>query len=167
MKVKRSFFLYLAFAIEILILYVVQGTPNLIPEILGGKPLLLIPAALTITAKEQQIPSLVFGAVCGILTDIAANGGVGLFAILLTLICYFESHIFKTYFVSSFWSVMIISVIAIPLLICLYFLLLMLVSNVDNWQVLFVNHYISRMVYTLAAVVPLYFLNGFLYKKLR
>lgn len=166
MKINRKFFLYFAYSLEILILYVLQGTPNLIPEILGSKPLLLIPAALSIAGKENKIPSLIFGAVCGVLTDIATGGSIGFFAILLTVICYAEAHIFKTYFSPNFISVSIISVIAVPVLIGLYFLIFTVFSGVPDSKVLFVNHYISRIIYTFVMIFPLYFLNGFLYKNL-
>ena len=36
---------YFAYTIEILILYMVQETPGLLPEIGGARPVLLIPAA--------------------------------------------------------------------------------------------------------------------------
>ena len=67
MKIKLSFFRYLAYALEILIFCVLQDTPKLMPEIFGAKPLLLAALALSIAAFENKIPSLVFGALCGIL----------------------------------------------------------------------------------------------------
>lgn len=166
MRINRSFFRYFAYALEILILFVVQDAPGLIPSLFGGKPLLLISAALTIAAKENRIPSLIFGAVCGALTDIASGGGIGFFAVMLTLICCFESGIFKKYIVSSFAAAMLFSAAAVIVLICLYFLIFRLIAGVGECGVLFVNHYISRIVYTFAAAIPLYFLNKFLYIKL-
>lgn len=166
MKSKLTFFRFFAYSIEIILLCVLQSTPNLFPELFGSKPLLLVPLALAIASKENKIPSLVFGAVCGIMTDLASGGGIGFFAILLTLICYAESHVFSTYLASNFVTTMMVSAIVIPVVICVYFLVFKVFAGISEASVLFVNHYISRIVYTLAMMIPLYFLNGFLYKAL-
>lgn len=166
MKINRNFFRYFAYTLEILIFYVLQGTPTLIPELFGSKPLLLIPIALTIASKENQIPSLIFGAVCGALTDIASSGGVGFFAVMLTLVCYIEAEIFKKYIVPSFVSTALFSAVAVSVLICLYFLIFKLIAGIPECGVLFVNHYISRIVYTFITVVPFYFLNKYLNSRL-
>lgn len=166
MKITKTFFRYFAYSLEILIFYILQSTPKLLPELFGSKPLILIAIALTIAAKENEIPSLIFGAVCGVLTDIATGGSIGYFAIILTLVCYFESHIFKTYFVSTLLSVLVISALSIPAIICLYFLFFTILAGIPDWTVLFVNHYISRIIYTFATVILFYFVNGFLHKNL-
>lgn len=165
MKIKRSFFKYLAYALEVVVLYVLQDTPNLLPQIFGGKPLLLVVLALSIAARENQIPSTVFGAVCGVLTDIS-GGGIGYFGIMLTLVCYFEAELFKKYIVVSFRMVLLYAVAASAVLVGLYFVIFRMLAGVEGAGELFVSHYLSRMVYTAVCVVPLYVLNGFLYKSL-
>ena len=165
MKIKRSFFKYLAYALEVVVLYVLQDTPNLLPQIFGGKPLLLVVLALSIAARENQIPSLIFGAVCGVLTDIG-GGGIGYFGIMLTLVCYFEAELFKKYIVPSFWAFFLYAAAASAVLVGLYFVIFRLLAGVEGAGELFASHYLSRMVYTLVCIVPLYFLNRFLHKAL-
>ena len=48
MKNHARFFRYLAYTLEILVLFLLQETPNFIPCLWGIRPTLLIPAALTI-----------------------------------------------------------------------------------------------------------------------
>lgn len=165
MKIKRSFFKYLAYALEVVLLYVLQDTPKLLPQLWGGKPLLLVVLALAIAANENQIPSMVFGAVCGVLTDIS-GGGVGYFGIALTLVCYAESEIFKKYLVVSLWSVLVYAFAAVCVIVGVYFVIFRLLAGIDGAGELFVSHYISRMVYTAVFIIPLYFLNRFLYRNL-
>jgi rod shape-determining protein MreD len=162
MKMNKAFFRYLAYALEIVIFYVLQDTPKLVPEVLGSKPLLLVCIALSIAAWEKPVPSLIFGAVCGGLIDIA-SGSFGCFAIALTLVCYAEAEIFRKYFVSSILSIMAFSLVAVGVVICVYFVIFKLFADFENAGALFVNHYISRIAYTTAAVIPFYFLNKFLY----
>lgn len=166
MSKNLSFFRYFAYSILIILLLVLQSTPNLFPEIFGSKPLLLVAFSFCIASKEDKIPSLIFGAVCGVLTDIATGGSIGFFAILLTLICYAEAHIFSTYFASNIVSVLIVGIITVPVLIFLYFISFTLLAGVTDSWTLFVNHYISRIVYTFLMIIPLYFTCGFLYKNL-
>lgn len=158
MRTNRTFFRYFAYTLEILIFYVLQGTPSLVPEFFGSKPLFLIPIAISIAARERLIPSIVFGAVCGILTD-TGSGGVGYFAVLLTLVCFIEANAFENYFVPSFVTVSIIGIIAIPVTIGLYFLIFRVIAGIPDCGYLFVHHYISRILYTLVMLVPFYFLN--------
>lgn len=166
MRVNRSFFRYFAYTLEILVFYVLQGTPNLVPEIFGSKPLFLIPIALTIAARERVVPSLIFGAVCGALTDIGSSGSVGFFAITLTLVCFAEVSIYENYLVPSFLTVSIISVISVPCIIGMYFLFFRFFAGIEECGYLFVHHYISRIVYTLLMTIPFYYINRFLYRHL-
>ena len=46
MKSKRIVFRVLAYALEVVLLWVLQSTPKLMPEVLGGRPFLLLAAAL-------------------------------------------------------------------------------------------------------------------------
>lgn len=57
---------YFAYTIEILILYMVQETPGLLPEIGGARPVLLIPAAISIAMFESELAGspLAFCAAC-------------------------------------------------------------------------------------------------------
>lgn len=160
---KQSFFKYLAYSLEILLLYIVQYTPNYIPEIFGGKPLLLMAAALTIAGREKHIPSLVFGAVCGALMDLS-GGGIGFFAVMLTLLCWCEAELFERYFVSRFISVFVVGVIAVLVVMVLYFVLFVLIRHSADAGYLLVNHYLSRTVYTMAMLIPLYPLNKLINK---
>lgn len=158
------FFKYFSYSLLVILLYVLQASPNLMPELFGSKPLLLLPFALAVASVENEVPSLVFGAVCGSLTDIAYGGGVGYFAIILTLVCYFESHVFTTYFVVNLFSAAVYSAIATTLSIGLYFLIFKVLAGVPDWQILFVNHYISRIVYTFVMFIPVGLLVRFLHK---
>lgn len=165
---KRLVFLkYFAYSILIILLYVLQATPSLMPEIFGSKPLLLVPFALSVASVEDKIPSLVFGAVCGVLTDIASSGGIGYFAIALTLLCFFEAEIFEAYFVPGVMSAFVYSAASVTALILLYFLLFKVLAGIGEPFALFVNHYISRIVYTSLMFIPLCFLTRFIHKSFK
>lgn len=119
MRASRTFFRFFGYSLLLIILYVFQGSGFIIPEIFGGRPLMLISLALCIASFENTLPSVIFGALCGVLT------------------------------------VMLI-----------YYLLFVLIAGLDSGCVLFVRHYISRILYTFAVTIPLYFLTAFFNKNL-
>ncbi len=166
MNKNLSFFRYFAYSLLIILLLVLQSTPKLFPEVFGSKPLFLVAFSICIASKEDKIPSLVFGAVCGMFTDIATGGSIGFFAILLTLICYAEAHIFSTYFKSSLIPVILVGIITVPILIFSYFMIFTAFAGISDCWTYFVNHYISRIIYTFLMIIPLYYAHGFLYKNL-
>lgn len=159
-----GFFRYFAYALLVILIYVLQATPNLMPEIFGSKPILLLPLALSIASVEEKIPSLIFGAVCGGLTDLASGGGVGFFAVTLTLMCYFEAHVFSTYFVPNIISASVYAAGAIVLSVGAYFLIFKVMAGVPDFGILFVNHYISRIIYTFVMFIPVCLITRFIHK---
>ena len=156
---KLKIIRYAAYSLEIILLLVLQGTPGLIPEVFGGKPILLVSLALSIVAVEEVVPSLVFAAVCGALADISAEGTIGFFAVSLTLLCYALCCLTRYYFSGGAAIAVVLCLAATVLILGARFLLFALPQGGAE---LFVSHYISRMIYTFAATVPLYFLNRFL-----
>lgn len=156
---KLKIIRYAAYSLEIILLLVLQGTPGLIPELFGGKPILLVSFALSIAAVEEVVPSLVFAAVCGALADISAGGTIGFFAVSLTLLCYALCCLTRYYFSGGAAIAVVLCLAATVLILGARFLLFALPQGDAEF---FVSHYISRMIYTFAATVPLYFLNRFL-----
>ena len=46
-----GFFRYFSYSLLVILLYILQATPNLMPELFGSKPLLLLPLALAIAVS--------------------------------------------------------------------------------------------------------------------
>ena len=164
MRNKRIFFRYLAFALEIILLWVLQSTPKLLPELLGAKPFLLLSAALAFAVSEDVVPSVILGAVCGALADISADGTVGYFSVAFTLVCFAEASILGTYLNKNILTASVFSLGASVVVIGLYFLLFRVFAGYDACGELFVGRYLFRMIYTFIGFIPLYFLNRFLHK---
>ena len=51
---------YLAYTLELLVLFMLQETPGLLPTIFGSRPLLVLPAVLTIALFEKELPAMIF-----------------------------------------------------------------------------------------------------------
>ena len=113
MRASRTFFRFFGYSLLLIILYVFQGSGFIISEIFGGRPLMLISLALCIASFENTLPSVIFGALCGVLTDISFDGSIGYFAFALTIVCYAENFVFSKYFVPSFVTVIVFSFAAV------------------------------------------------------
>ncbi len=167
MQKKLIVLRYFVYGIEILIFYILQGTPNLIPEICGGKPVLLICTALTVAAFEKEVPALFFGLTCGVLCDLAISNTIGYFTIVITALCCLESIIFNSIMVKSFLNTMLYTFCSCVVAIGLYFVFFYIFKGYGNIVYYFVNHYISRIIYTFICIIPIYFLNMLIFTQVR
>lgn len=167
MEKKFTVVRYFAYSLEILVLFVLQGTPQFLPEIFGGKPVFLIPLAIIIACLEKELPAMFFSLGCGVLLDIGFSNNIGFYAILITVICFFVSVIFRDYMVVSFLNTMAFAGVGIVVVMLLHFFVFYVLKGYDHGGYYFVHHYISRIIYTFVFVTPFYFLNKGLFKNLR
>ena len=159
MEKHRKFLRFFAYSLEILVLYILQGTPMLLPEIFGSKPCLLLPVALTIAVFESETVAMSFGFVCGLLTDIGYSGKIGFYAVVLTLLCFCLGYCARNFFVVNLLNASIIGIVSITVLILIHFWFNVSLQEIENTGTQFLTHYLSRVLYTGAFFVPLYFFN--------
>lgn len=159
MEGKLRFLRYIAYIIEIVVLYIVSGTPGFMPEIMGVKPVLLLPVALTIAVFESEITAMIFGLLCGCLCDIGFGTDIGLYAISLTVLCFIFGYCARNFFVTNFLNAMVIGVLTIITLLCLHFLIYCVIPGLPDLGDLFLRRYLIRIIYTLVFLPPLYWFN--------
>lgn len=153
---------YITYAIEIIVLYVFSGIPGFLPSILGSKPLLLLPVAVTIAVFENEVPAMFFGLACGVLCDIGFSDRIGFYTIALTVLCFFFGYCARNFFVTNFANAMAIGGVTVVVLICLHFLIFFGGSDMPNLGGHFLRHYLTRILYTAIFLPPLFFLNRLL-----
>lgn len=166
MDKKFTIVRYFAYGLEILLLFVLQSTPNFIPEVFGGRPLLLIPAALTIAYFEPEIPAMFFGIACGVLLDFGYGDNVGYYTVILGVISFVLGWIFSDYMVVSFFNATAFSAGIITGVVCLFFLFFYIFAGKGEAGMYFLTHYVSKIIYTILCSVLLYFLNKGLFRAL-
>ncbi len=161
------FFRYLAYSLEILVFFILGSTPSLLPQIFGATPCILVALALTIAVFESEIPAMVFGVICGVLTDLGFSNSIGTFTIALTICCFVLGFCSNNIITVNFLNVMITATVVITALLSLHFLFALVLKGYDYAGNYFVNHYISRIVQTIICTAILYFINKFIYETLR
>lgn len=162
MEGKIKILRYFTYVLEIVIFYVVSGIPGFLPPILGVKPLLLLPVAVTIAVFEKEIPAMFFGLICGAFCDIGYSDAIGFYTISLTILCFFFGYCTRNFFVTNFGNAMAIGCATVPALICLYFLFFVN-GTMPHAGEHFVRHYLVRILYTAVFLPPLYYLNRLLH----
>lgn len=166
MEIRFKIFRYIIYSIELLVLFVIQGTPNLVPELFGGKPSLLLPAVLTIAMFEPKITALAFGIAGGILTDIGNGGVIGFFAIIMTIFCYFISYLMSEVIRTKLSVAMAVSIVVISISMVLHFLFFYVLCGYGEAGYFFTSHYLSRIIYTFAFTPLFYYINKVLALKI-
>ena len=95
------------------------------------------------------------------------SGNIGYYSLMLTIICFGVSLVFRDYMVVSLRNAAAFIAAVSTALIGIHFLLFYLIAGKGEAGYYFLNHYISRIIYTIITGIGLYFLNRALYKGLR
>ena len=157
---------YLAYTLEILVLFMVQETPGLLPSIGGARPVLLFPAVVTIAMFEAEVPALGFGVLGGLLCDFGFSGMLGFHALVLGLLCFFISLSVRVYFQSNLATAILTGVWSIGLTVVAQWFFLYFFQY-SHPAYAFTHHYLPKYGYTLLFVPLVYLLNRGLSQALR
>lgn len=149
---------YLLYSLLILVLYILQGTPGLFPEILGARPILLLSVALSIAMFEPAIPTIAFAVAAGILLDLGYGDTLGMHAIMFVLICYLVSALTKSILQVNLVTATIIAVISTAIVIFFGWLFQYVLAGYSYAGYALTNVYIPKFFYTLI-MFPLIFLG--------
>ncbi len=162
---RRTVIRYVLYGFEILLALLVQVTPYVLPEIYGGKAVLLLPLTLSFAVFEKEIPAMVLAVVCGLLTDCSYSGALGFYVIAFVIMSFTISNLYDQYIRRSLLTVMMMAVVAVPLIIVLQFLFYYVLAGYSHGGMFFVRHYLSRILYTLAFVPVFFGLNRFVFSR--
>ena len=159
MERRNKILRYTSYGIEVLLFYILQGVPNLIPEIFGGRPLLLIPLAICIACFEEEIPAMAFGVACGVMMDIGTGTHIGFYTITMTIICFFLGYFSDNYFNTKLLSVLALAVIIIPVLISMEFLFFYILKGYEGVGYYYLHHTLATAGYTFVTTPVFYGIN--------
>lgn len=143
---RKKWMRYLLYAVELLLLFILQETPGLLPFIMGAKPMLVLAAALTIAMVEECVPAMAFGIFAGLLADFGGGTPMGYHALVFAVLCFFLSGLCGTRI-----QIQLFTSVLMGLWSCAAAVLL-------DWLVLYVTQGYSLAAYALSsAYLPIYF----------
>lgn len=158
---------YVAYAIEALVVFVLQETPGLLPQLFGARPVLLIPVALAIAMFEPEIPAMAFGLACGLLIDFGFGRLLGFHALLLAVLCYVVSLITANLFQNNFLTAMLLSAILTAALTVLQWFFFFVLYGYRYPLYALTAHYLPMFVYTVLFMPLIYYFNRALALQIR
>lgn len=156
---NRLIFRRFAVAAEIFLLAAAYSLSGLLPAIFGGRPLLLIAAGLAVSAFEEVPAAVIFGAVCGLLTDIITSGAAGYYSIALTLCCFAAASILHSKFRANLCSAALLAFLSVALIVLARYCAFCFTIGLADAARLFAEKGISKIILTFLSFLVLYPLN--------
>lgn len=149
---------YLAYVLELLVLFMLQETPGLLPSIFGARPVLLFPAVVAIAMLEPEVPALLFGVVGGLFCDFGLSGMLGFHALVLGVLCLFISLVIRAYLQNNMATAILTGVWSLGLVVLAqWFFLYFFQYSYPAYAL--THHYLPKYFYTLLFLPLLYLLN--------
>ncbi len=157
---RLKLLLYLVFALEVLLLFLLGDTAGILPAIAGARPALLVGAAVSIAlCGVGELAAMWFGVLCGLLMDFSRGGPYGFHAMILAAACFFIAILVRRLFHKNLISAFIMLTLAVMLLFALQWLFFYLLPGYGSPGYALVRHYLPMAAYSLGAAVPVYFLT--------
>ena len=149
---------YLAYVLELLVLFMLRETPGLLPSIFGARPVLLFPAVVAIAMLEPEVPALLFGVVGGLFCDFGLSGMLGFHALVLGVLCFFISLVIRAYLQNNMATAILTGVWSLGLVVLAqWFFLYFFQYSYPAYAL--THHYLPKYFYTLLFLPLLYLLN--------
>ena len=149
---------YLAYTLELLVLFMLQETPGLLPAIYGVRPVLVLPAGLAIAMFEEETPAMAFGIAAGLFCDFGYSGVLGFHGLLLGVLGYFLSMLVRTRMQVNWVTALLTGILALGRVIGAQWLFFYYFRySMPGYA--FRHHYLPKYLYTLLFVPLVYLLN--------
>lgn len=158
MQGKYQFFRCFAYTLEIIVLFLVQQTPDL-PELMGARPFLLIPVLFSIAMLEDEKMGLGFGIFIGLLLDMSCGYVLGFHAIALGLCGYFVGLMAVNLIKTNLLTVLLVTALGVFVVGCLQFVFFYYLHQYGHNAYAFQYHYLPMMLYTYLPTPVLYYFN--------
>ena len=150
---------FFAYVLEILVLFMVQETPGLLPPILGARPVLLIPVALSIAFFETDLAAMAFGVLCGLFLDFGMGTAFGFHGLFLGVMCWLLGCLAAELIRTNLLTAVLAGILGIFLLLSIQWFFCYLLYGYDYPGYAYVHHYLPRMGYTLIFMPITYYFN--------
>lgn len=83
----NSFARYTVYIIELVVFFMIQQIPDLMPLVFGVKPILIFVFAITLALLENEAVTLIFSLFAGVLMDYSLGITIGGTAVALMIVC--------------------------------------------------------------------------------
>ena len=159
MALKYKVIRCVAYTIEIILLFILQELPYLMPSLLGVRPLLLIAAPMTIAILENEKIGLGFGVFAGLLMDMGYGSVIGFHAIVLGVLGFFIGLLAVNLVKTNALTSLLCTAAAVFAVISLHFVFFYLLRGYDMASYAYQKYYLPMMLYSFLPTPILYYFN--------
>lgn len=148
----------LAYVLELLVLFMLQETPGLLPPVYGARPVLVLPAAAAIAMFEDETRAMAFGVAAGLFCDFGYSGVLGFHAMMMAVLCFGLSLLVKAFLQVNPVTAVLSGIVVLGLAFGAQWLFFYFFHYSSPGYALRI-HYLPKYLYTLIFVPLLYLLN--------
>ena len=156
---KYKIFRYFAYTLEIIIFFMIERTPRLIPELFGEKPIIIVPILLTIALFEGEKAGLGFGIFIALLMETSTSCNFGFFVILLGILGYIVGLISKDVINVNFPTAMMVSSVSLLIFFIFSFFYYSSLESYHGAFYIFWRHYLLKIALSNLTLPLVYYLN--------
>lgn len=127
--------------------------------------LLVIPAAMCVAMFEEPFDAAVCGCVAGLLLDTAQGTLVGLSGIVMLWCCLITSLLFHFFMRRHIVNIIMLGAAAVLIQGLIHYFCYYAIWGYDTSGKIFLREFLPVMLYTEAAVLPMYFIIRFLVER--
>lgn len=149
---RKKWMRWALYAAELLLLFVLQEIPGLIPLVMGAKPILVLSAVLTMAMFEDGIPAMLLGLFAGLLCDLGGGSPMGYHALVFALLCFFLSSLCGTRMQVHLYTCVLMGIWTAALAVVLDWLFLYVAAGRSLPGYALINAYLPVYFYTLLAI---------------
>ena len=160
---KAKWFIYGFYAVMILLLTALESTPHLF-EILGVKPVLLLPFALAVAMHKGEVTGATVATVCGLMFDICINSPFGAYAFFFLFFGVSVGLLSRLLLQKTWFNHAFLVFVSSLLIQFLDFFFNYILYGYSGIGVIFLTHHIPCVIYTTLISPIFYFLMKRVYK---
>lgn len=161
---RKKWVRWALYAAELLLLFVLQETPGLMPMLMGVKPMLVLSAVLTMAMLEDGIPAMMLGLFSGLLCDLGGGSPMGYHALVFGLLCFFLSSLCGTRMQIHLYTCVLMGLWTAFLPVFLDWLLLYMAAGYSLPGYALINAYLPMYFYTLLMIPVCYGLQKLVFR---
>lgn len=150
---------FLAYTIEIIVFFVLERIPNLLPSVNGVRPIILVPIVILIALFEGPNVGVVFGFFAGLLLDVGATGTFGFYAVAMTCLGFLVGNVAQKIIKFNLITSVAVAIAFTAAFYFAHFLFKFLFLGYADAIFSIFNHYLVAMLYTVSLSPLTYFFN--------
>ncbi len=157
-KIHR-YFRWLIYIFELYFLYSLQQAPALSVGFFGIRPILLVPAFVSIALFEKEFTGMAFGIVAGMFLDFSFGNPLGIYALFLCILGYVLGVLSTYFFRSNFWTALAATAVITSATVMLRFYFNYILSGFKNESFALINFCIPVIIYSIILAPTVFLFN--------